>query len=372
MMANRTKVNRYKIRYNEGKVGQKPGTFSIPDQALPTKIRAFVFSENYFREEEDPTLEVILAEAASHPERTYWIDLQGFADANLLLKIAAITRLNPLELEDIVSTYQRPKIEEHPDHLLVIGQQLYLNQQLEIETEQISLIIGKQILFSLQENYYDKLEAVRDRLRQGKTKIRSKKPDYIAYALIDLMTDHYFVVLNHIGERLEKLEEELLTAHQELNRNQILAVKKDLLLIKRTIWPTREKLNTLVRGDYNCISEDIRIFWRDVYDHTVQIMELTETYREASTSLMDLYMSSVSNRMNEIMKVLTMVSTIFIPLSFIAGVYGMNFSSTDAHGKTLHWNMPELYSPYGYIGIMGLMIVVSVFMLLYFYRKKWL
>jgi magnesium transporter len=256
--------------------------------------------------------------------------------------------------------------------LLVIGQQLYLNQILEIETEQISFIIGKQILFTLQENYYDKLDAVRNRLRSGKTKIRSRRPDYIAYALIDLMTDHYFVVLNHIGERLEKLEEDLLSSHHELNRNQILAVKKDLLLIKRTIWPTREKLNTLVRGDYACVSDDIRIFWRDVYDHTVQIMELTETYREASTSLMDLYMSSISNRMNEIMKVLTMVSTIFIPLSFIAGVYGMNFSATDSTGKILPWNMPELYSPYGYAAIIGLMILVSVLMVVYFYRKKWL
>jgi magnesium transporter len=371
-MSNKTKVNRYKIRYNEGKVGQKPGTFSIPETALPTQINAFIFSENYFREEKNPNLDALMMEAEHHPERTYWIDLQGFQDANALIKIASLTKLNPLELEDIISTYQRPKIEEHPNHLLIIGQQLYLNSQEEIETEQISFIVGSQMLFTLQENHYDKLEAVRNRLRQGKTKIRSKRPDYIAYALIDLITDHYFVVLNHIGERLEKLEEELLTAHHELNRNQILSVKKDLLLIKRTIWPTREKINTLVRGDFNCISEEIRIFWRDVYDHTVQIMELTETYREASTSLMDLYMSSVSNRMNEIMKVLTMVSTIFIPLSFIAGVYGMNFSRTDATGNALKWNMPELYHPWGYPAILLFMVIVSVFMLVYFHKKKWL
>lgn len=371
-MANKTKVNRYKIKYNEGKVGQKPGTFTIPESALPTKVVAFIFSDDYFREEENPNLAALIMEAEAHPERTFWIDLQGFQDTELLLQIAEATKLNPLELEDIVSTYQRPKIEEHPDHLLIIGQQLYLNNLLEIETEQISFIVGKQMLFTLQENYYDKLDAVRNRIRQGKTKIRSKGPDYMAYALIDLMTDHYFVVLNYIGERLEKLEEELLTAHHELNRQQILSVKKDLLLIKRTIWPTREKINTLVRGDFTCISEDIQIFWRDVYDHTVQIMELTETYREASTSLMDLYMSSVSNRMNEIMKVLTMVSTIFIPLSFIAGVYGMNFSSTDANGKTLQWNMPELYQPYGYPAIMLFMLLISALMLFYFHRKRWL
>lgn len=371
-MANKAKTNRYKIRYNEGKVGQKPGTFSIPDSALPTKIVAFIFSDQYFREEENPNLSDLLLEAEAHPERTFWIDLQGFQHANSLLEIAEATKLNPLELEDIISTYQRPKIEEHPDHLLIIAQQLYLNSLQEIETEQISFIVGKQMLFTLQENYYDKLDAVRIRLRQGKTKIRSKRPDYMAYALIDLITDHYFVVLNHIGERLEKLEEELLTAHHELNRHQILSVKKDLLLIKRTIWPTREKINTLIRGDFICISEDNRIFWRDVYDHTVQIMELTETYREASTSLMDLYMSSVSNRMNEIMKVLTMVSTIFIPLSFIAGVYGMNFSSTDANGNILKWNMPELYQPFGYPAVILFMVLVSVWMLIYFYRKKWL
>ena len=222
-------------------------------------------------------------------------------------------------------------------------------------------------------HYEDVLEPVRVRLRHGKGLIRTSGPGYLAYALIDTVIDNYFPILERIGEQLDTLEEELLESPTRESLNQVLLVKRELIAIRRAIWSERDKLNEILRSNLDFFSEQSRLYIRDTYDHTIQILDIVDSYKEVTASMMDVYHSSVSNKLNQVMKVLTIISTIFIPLTFIVGVYGMNFARTNpVDGSAMPWSMPELYSPYGYIGVLIIMVVIVILQVIFFFKKGWL
>jgi magnesium transporter len=236
-----------------------------------------------------------------------------------------------------------------------------------LESEQISIFVGKNFVLTFQEREGDCFEPVRERIRAGRGRIRKEGPDYLTYAIIDAVVDNYFPILEHYGERIEGLEAEVITSTTDETIAKIHDIKRDLLSLRRAIWPKREALSALSREPQPVFSDETRVYLRDCYDHTVQLMDMVETYRELASGLMDVYLTSVSNRMNEVMKVLTIIATIFIPLGFVAGVYGMNFNQ-----ETSAFNMPELGWKYGYLYCLGLMAVIAAGLLVYFRRKGWL
>jgi magnesium transporter len=280
--------------------------------------------------------------------------------------------LHPLALEDALRTPQRPKAEAYDDYLFVIAQMLYLDASERMCAEQVSLFLNKNLLITIQEDpEFDVFNPVRERLRSGRGHIRRFGPDYLAYALLDAIIDHCFPVLESLGNALEELEEELV----DHPRRDAMAVLHDyrrtLMQMRRFVWPQRDVVNMLLHDDTGLISKQTKVYLRDCYDHTVQIMDLVESYRDLTSGLMELHLTSIGMRTNEIMRVLTVISAIFIPLTFVAGVYGMNFAP-EANGTPLPLNMPELYSPYGYIGCLLFMGAVAAALLILFKKKRWI
>ncbi len=295
-----------------------------------------------------------------------WINVDGLGDVEVIRRLAEVFHLHPLAQEDVVNTYQRPKVEPYGEHLFIVVRMIYL-QGAEVCSEQLSLYVGSDFLLTFQETPGDSLDPVRNRLRTGAGKIRAGGPDYLAYALIDAVVDGYFPVLEKYGERLEDLEEEILASPRPATINRIHTIKRELLQLRRAIWPLRDAINILLRDKVPLVTDETRVFLRDCYDHVVQIIDLIETYRELGSDLTDVYLSSVSFRTNEIMRVLTVIATIFIPLTFLAGIWGMNF-----HTEASPLNMPELRWYFGYPFALSIMASVAGLMLLYFHRKRWL
>lgn len=315
--------------------GARPGTLMI-DEASPRPIfMLFDYGPDHVEERElsDPSEVVPYLEKDS----VTWLDVHGLGDESALRSLADIFHIHPMALADVVNVPQRPKAEEYPDHEFVVTRIAKFNEEGNLDIEQVSLFIGRNYVLTFQERYGDCLDPVRKRIHQGKGLIRKEGPDYLAYALIDVIIDHYYPVLEEFGEYLERLEEEVVAQPGPETLRRIYQVKRDLLTLRRSIWPQRDMVNALMREETDLITDRVRVFLRDCYDHAVQIMDGVETYRELAGGLLDVYLSSVSNRMNEIMKVLTMIATIFIPTTFIAGIYGMNFE----------W-MPELKWAWGY------------------------
>lgn len=303
------------------------------------------------------------------PSKT-WIQVRGLHDVDKLRTVWDYFSLHPLVQEDIVSVSQRPKVEPYDDAIFLVLRMI-THQSPEqkngrLKNEQISIVLGKNYVLSFQESDDPVFEPVLKRLELPTTRLRKFGPDYLAYALLDTIVDHYFHALDFIGESIENLEEEILSSHEKSHLQQIHALRRDLILFRKSVWSLRDGINSLIRDDSPLISEQVKIFLRDVYDHIVQVIDSIETSREMAYSLYDMYMSGLSNRMNEVMKVLTIIATIFIPLTFIAGIYGMNF---DPEASPM--NMPELSWYWGYPFSLGLMGVISVFMIFYFYRKGW-
>lgn len=294
-----------------------------------------------------------------------WIDVVGLHDIEAVRQVGEQFGLHPLALEDVLNTGHRPKTEEYPDHCFVIAKAVHVGEAL--ATEQVSLFFGPGFVVTFQETPVDPFDAVRERLRAGRQKIRSAGPDYLAYALLDAMIDQIFPALETFGERLEELEEEVIDSPQQETLEDIYRLRRELLVLRRVAWPMREVIQALERLDGGLIAADTRIYLRDCYDHTIQVLDFVETYRELAAGMLDVYLSGVSNRMNEVMKVLTVIATIFIPLTFIAGLYGMNFNPAVSR-----WNMPELNWAFGYPAALAVMAVVAVVMLLFFRRKTWL
>lgn len=294
-----------------------------------------------------------------------WINVDGLGDAGILRRIGELFHIHPLALEDVINVHQRAKLEHYPEHQFLVFHQIELIKKL--QTEQISLFFGKNYVVTFQEEAGDCLEPLRERIRTGVGLIRSLGPDYLAYAILDASVDHYFPVLEHFGEQLDELEQQIIASPETTTMNEIHEIKRQLLTLRRKIWPLRDALNTLVRDPVPHVTEMTRIYLRDCYDHVMRIIDLLEMYRELGSDLLEFQLSSVSYKINEVMRVLTVIATIFIPLTFIAGVYGMNFDP-----DTSPWNMPELRWYYGYPMAMGLMVAVSAGLLFFFYHKGWL
>ncbi len=270
--------------------------------------------------------------------------------------------IHPLVLEDILSTGQRPKLEEFEDHLCVITRMLiYVDQGEEISSEQVSLILGKNYVISFQEREGDVFGPIRERLRNRKGRITRQGADYLAYALIDIIVDNYFRIIEKVGDRLETMEDLVIGKAEPKTLQAIRAIKREMIFLRRSAWPLREVIGSLEKTETGIVHKSTRIYLRDVYDHVIQVVDTIETMRDMVSGLQDVYMSSVSNSMNEVMKVLTIIATIFIPLTFIAGIYGMNFE-----------HMPELKYSWAYPGVWMVMILVAALMLIFFRRKRWL
>lgn len=302
-----------------------------------------------------------------NPSKT-WIKVEGLHDIEKLKSIWSYFNLHPLIQEDIVNTHQRPKVEQYENCIFVVMRMLqYSEEHQAIDSEQISIILGSNYVLSFQETDRSAFHPVIERLKILKSRIRTLGPDYLAYTLIDNVTDHYFSLLNALGEQLEITEDALMDDPDEDTFQQIHSLRKQVIFTRKSIWPTRDMLNSIIRDDSELINESTKIYLRDVYDHMIQIIDNIENYRDIILGMHDMYMSHVSNRMNEVMKVLTIIATIFIPLTFIAGIYGMNFNT-----EISPYNMPELSWYYGYPIFLGIMIVVAALMVIYFKRKDWI
>jgi magnesium transporter len=294
-----------------------------------------------------------------------WLNVVGLHDLALLETLGNRFGLHPLALEDVLNTGQRPKLEEYDDHLFIVLRQIQLDAA--IASEQLSLFLGRNYVITFQEAPGDVFEPVRERLRKGKGRLRKLAADYLAYALIDALIDGFFPVLERYGEKIEELEDELIEDPDRATLGKIHEVKKELLVLRRAAWPQREVVNALERQEPPLVHKETKLFLRDLYDHSIQIMDILETYRDLASGMLDVYLSSVSNRMNEVMKVLTVMASIFIPLTFLVGIYGMNFDP-----QAGPWNMPELHWRFGYPFIMLLMLGLGGGMFVYFRRKHWL
>lgn len=291
-----------------------------------------------------------------------WININGLHDISLVEKIGTHFSIHPLVLEDIVNTYQRPKYEDYDSQIFCVIKVFNFDQETkEINSEQISFILGVNYILSFQEKKHTYFEPVRERLRKGKGRIRKAGAGFLLYALIDALVDSYFDILEKLGDNIELLESELIENPKPENRETIYMMRRELLLLRKSVWPLREMLSGLQKSESDLIHESTEVFFRDVHDHAIQIIDTIETYRDMTSGMLDIYLSSLSNRMNEVMKVLTIIATIFIPLTFIAGVYGMNFV-----------NFPELQWTWIYPwGFWGIILVLGGLMFLFFKRKKW-
>ncbi|HAJ64695.1 MAG TPA: magnesium and cobalt transport protein CorA [Cyanobacteria bacterium UBA8543] len=346
--------------------GTIPGTLYIEEHASPTKIVLIDYNEiNAARvqlnrpEDSIPYLDT---------ESVSWVDVLGLGCEDVLRRLGKVFDLHPLVLEDIVNVPQRPKVEDYEDHLVIIAQMVMLKEKGDsFWIEQVSLVLGKHYLLTVQEEpTRDCFQPVRDRIRTHKGIIRKQAADYLAYTLLDAIIDGFFPVLEAYGEKIEDLEEEVVTNPTRRTLAKIYQVRRELLALRRAIWPQRDAINSLIRDGSDLISPEVRIYLRDCYDHAVQVMDMVETYRELASGLMDVYLSSVGNKMNEIMKLLTVISSIFIPLTFIAGVYGMNFNTEKSP-----WNMPELNSYWGYPVCLAAMAATACSLVLFFWRRGW-
>lgn len=342
--------------------GAPPGTL-VPDPMAPKPIlTAMAYGENGLTEVTLASPRDALPLLESHP--VVWINVDGLGDADVLRQLGEVFHLHPLALEDVLNTMQRPKVDPYPEHLFIVSREIAYADHL--TNEQLSLFLGKNYVISFQETRGDCFAPVRGRLRDPSSRIRKLGPDYLAYALLDATVDSYFPVLEKIGDCLDELEPALLVCPKPGDVRRLHAMKRDLFHLRRAAWPLREALNVLVRDDSQFIRPETRTFLRDCVDHAIQILDLVETDRELCSDLMDVYLWSVSHRMNSVMKVLTIISTIFIPLTFIAGVYGMNFHTNHP------LNMPELEWKYGYLVFWIVCVAVGAGLLVLFWRLGWL
>ncbi len=346
--------------------GSLPGTLNIAADATLPEIELIDYKDTDYVHEKIATPEDLIPYLDS--ASVSWVDVQGLGSEDILQRIGTIFNLHPLVLEDIVNVPQRPKVEDYDDHLVIITQMvLPLSNQSGFHKEQVSFVLGKQYLLTVQEEaQYDCFNQVRSRICNNKGILRKHKADYLAYTLIDAIVDGFFPVLEAYGELIEELEEEVVANPTRKTLEKIYRIRRELLSLRRAIWPQRDAINALIRDDSDLICEHVRVYLRDCYDHAVQVMDMVETYRELTSGLMDVYLSAVSNRMNEIMKLLTVISSIFIPLTFIAGIYGMNFNT-----ETSPWNMPELNWDFGYLGCLAFMAAIAGGLIFFFWRRGW-
>ncbi|MEB3231961.1 MAG: magnesium/cobalt transporter CorA [Leptolyngbyaceae bacterium] len=350
----------YMDDYFSDEPGSLPGTLAIPADAQFPKIILIDYNG-------DRASRIIIKEPEEcqehlDTESVSWVDVQGLGSEDILKRLGAVFNLHPLVLEDVVNVPQRPKVEDYHRHLLIITRMVTpTDDEQGFTSEQVSFILGPYYLLTVQEeSQSDTFQHVRDRIRYKRGQIRSKGADYLAYTLFDTIIDGFFPVLEDYGERLEDLEDEVVLKPSRKTLEAIYDLKRELLALRRAIWPQRDALNILIRDGDQLISEEVQVYLRDCYDHAVQVMDMVESYRELTSGLMDVYLSSVGHRMNEVMKLLTVVSGIFIPLTFLTGLYGMNFA-----------HMPELGWQWGYPVLLFTMGAIASGLVIFFWKQGW-
>ena len=355
-----------KLRYS--KPGTAPATLVAPldQEGRKPEISLIEYDAHTIQEKKVERIE----ETFSCPQngKVGWINISGLGDVEILRQVGLNFRIHPLALEDMLNTGQRPKVEEYENQLFIVLQMGYSTNDEDIVFEQVSMVLGKQFVITVQEEAgHDVFGPVRLRLQQGGGNVRYMKADYLAYTLVDAVVDHYFPLVESLGDSMEEFQERVLNDPTRERLRQLHDFRRAIAELRRAVWPQREVLAHLTRDETGLIEGQTKFFFRDCYDHTMIVLDLLETYRDATRNLMDLYLSSLSMRTNEIIRVLTVISSIFIPLTFIAGLYGMNFDRS-----TSGLNMPELGWRFGYLYAIGLMLAVAVGMILFFKRKKWL
>ncbi len=373
------RTHRRKARRRLTPPGAAPGTLTANPQARRTRLELVTYGAEAVTDWPDVTLDDIAAARATLTARTeatgprtLWLNVDGLGDVETIRRIGEIFGLHPLALEDAVNVHQRAKVEEYDGHLFIVTRMPKAasgesaDHHSEPDTEQVSICLGGDFVITFQEVPGDVFDPVRRRMRQPASQMRRRGADYLAYALIDAALDAFFPLLEHYGEYVETLEIDVLQRPAQAHTARIHDLKRDLLTLRRAIWPQREMLAALARDETPFVGAPTRVYLRDAYDHTIQLMDMLETYREIASGLVDIQLTSVSNRMNEIMKVLTVIATIFIPLTFIVGVYGMNFDPADSP-----WNMPELTWRYGYPAVWLLMLAIAGGLTAWFWRKGW-
>jgi magnesium transporter len=353
-------------------VGSQPGTLVIDPSKEEVDVHVHRYgSDDFFRESfsgaefvkkiEDGSFSISTPGIFSKSEEVIWVDIDGLSDEAVLQSVKTLFNLHELTLSDVVNVPQRPKIEEQDTYTIILTHMLSMNEEYEIDSEQISIVFGKNFVLTFQEKPGDVFEPVRDRIQKSKGPLRKSGSDYLAYALTDAIIDQYFPILEKYGDYLEDVEEELIENPSREILSEIYHARRQLLSIRRAIWPQREIFNSILRDEFKGIKKNTRTYFRDVYDHVIEIIDVVENYRELASGFMDVYLSSMSNRLNDVMKVLTVISTIFIPLSFFASLYGMNFKY-----------MPELDYQYSYPILLATMLTLGLGMLYAFKRKGWL
>jgi magnesium transporter len=343
--------------------GAAPGTLRPQSGATLPHITAISYDGEHYSETQIDDLDAYLDTVPT--SGVLWLNIDGLGDVSVLERLGRHFDLHALSLEDVLNIPQRPKLENYETYEFLVFRMAIL-EELPGKTEQISLFLGHSYVLTFQEYPGDTFEPVRERLRNGRGRIRRLGADYLAYALLDAAIDGFFPLLEQLGDRLEGLEEAVLAAPSRATIEEVYSVRRALATLRRALWPAREAVNAFARSDSELVTDHTRLFLRDCYDHVLQVLDVLESYRDLASNLMDTYLSVQSNRMNEIMKVLTIIATIFIPLTFIAGIYGMNFNP-----DTSPWNMPELNWYWGYPFSLALMATTAVVLVCYFRHKGW-
>ncbi|MDY7011626.1 MAG: magnesium/cobalt transporter CorA [Planctomycetota bacterium] len=350
------------IRSRSKKRGLPPGTPVYTGEKKPEAVRITVMDYDGEQFLEKPFKKVEDCFVFKDKPSVTWINISSIHDETLVRTLSERFGLHPLVQEDILNADQRPKMEDYADYIYLVLKMLQWDgENGEILIEQVSLIIGSNFVISFQEREGDVFDPIRDRIRTGKGRIRKMGADYLAYSLIDAIVDGYFIVLEKLGDKIEEIENELISTPSQKTLQEIHKLKRESLFIRKSIWPLREVAHGMGRAESSLISDATGLYLRDVYDHTVQVIDTMETFRDMLAGMLDTYLSSLSNRMNEVMKVLTIMASIFIPLTFIAGIYGMNFE-----------HMPELKWVWAYPVALAMMLVIAAGMIVYFRKKKWL
>ena len=350
------------IKKTNQKIGQVPGTLTHVGEKKVEKVTISAIDYDLSHCEEKEVRAVEDCFSFKESPSISWINVKGLHEVDIIEKLGTHFDLHPLVLEDIAHTGQRPKMEDFENYVFVVLRMLSFSEKSqEVKAEQVSFILGNNVLISFQETEGDVFDPVRERIRKAKGRIRKMGSDYLLYALVDAVVDAYFVILEKIGEKIEALEESLMSNPTQDVLQKIHDMRGETIFLRKSVWPLREVISKLENGEPALVSEKTSIYFRDVHDHTVQIIETIESCRDLVAGLHDLYLSAISNRMNEVMKVLTIIATIFIPLTFIAGIYGMNFKY-----------MPELEWKWSYPFVWGVIIIIGGAMMAYFKKKKWL
>ncbi|MBW6442317.1 magnesium/cobalt transporter CorA [Patescibacteria group bacterium] len=350
------------IKKRSQKKGLSPGSLVFVGTKKTPRVQISVISYNQEKVEEKNLKDITEAFPFKKSPEITWLNVEGLHETEIINKIGEYCKIHPLILEDALNTDQRPKIEIFDDYIFIVLKMLNFEEnKSKIISNQVSLILGKDFVISLDEGPSNVFDPLIERIKKRVGRIRDRGPDYLTYAIMDIITDYYFMILEEIGEKIEIFEKSLLFEQKSNILNEIYGLKREVLFLRKAIWPFRDSINKLKKSESSLIKKKTLPYLEDLYDHTIQIIDIVETARDLLSGMLDLYLSNTSNRMNEVMKVLTIIATIFIPLTFIAGIYGMNFSF-----------MPELSWSFGYFAVLGLMFLVAGAMIVYFKKKRWL